>query len=123
MLRNSAAFLLALATLAGCANPYRIDAPASQPKILNELKGGDHVQVAARNGSVYAIEITDIQRDALLGYDKRANKNWKIPYREIERIDYKRLTTATKVGAISGGIVVGAYTTLLVIVAIFIATW
>lgn len=122
MFPRSIFIALALAGIAGCTDMHTIEPPASQPKVLEQLQLGDHVQVVVKNGSTYAIELTDIQRDALVGHDRAANKNWKIPYREIARIDYRKVSTATKVGAVASGVVITGYVTMIVIVVIAIAS-
>ena len=116
MLKNLTAFLVII-NLLGCTTMQTIESPVS-PALRENLKVGDQVSVLAKNKTTYSIKITGFEPDAVIGFDAPNNKSWKIPYNQIVRIDYVRVSTATKVGAVAGGVVATLYLTALTLVAI-----
>ena len=113
---------VAAASLAGCMTMYTVNGPVSPATVQEHLAVGDKVRVQTKNGVVYPIEITAIDATGVTGYDHDARKSWKMPYSQIARIDYKRVSLATKVTAYTGGLVVTGYVILAVIALIAIAT-
>ena len=95
---------------------HTIASPASQTKITSQLAIGDKVEVLAKNGKTYAMQITAIESAALVGHDRHVDKYWKIPYSEIVRIDYKRVSTGTKVGAAASGVAITLYVVAIAVV-------
>ena len=118
MLKNLTTFLVII-NLLGCTTMQTIEQPVA-PALRENLKVGDQVSVLAKNRMTYNIKVTGFEPDAMIGFDAPNSKSWKIPYNQIVRIDYTRVTAATKVGAVAGGIVVTLYLTALTLVAIAI---
>lgn len=105
MLISGVRALIALAcgiSLLGCTTMRVMESPAPQ-QIRDLLEVGDEVVILADGNRNYALKITALENDALLGRDKN-QQQFRVHYNAIQSIEYR----AVSAGRTISGVLLGA---------------
>lgn len=93
------------ACLIGCTSMKAVERPAvSAP---SQIIVGDEVRVTTKAGKAYALEITEMADDAMIGRDD-AGKLWKVPFEQIQTLEVEKLSAGKTAGATFAGVGVAA---------------
>ena len=89
-------------SLLGCTTMRVMERPAPQ-QMQDRLEVGDEVLIIADGNRHYALRITALEDDALLGRDKN-QQQFRVHYAAIESIEYRSISA----GRTISGVLIGA---------------
>lgn len=101
-----------LLAFTGCSTMRLLDerSPAS---IQQNVGPGDRVRIAASNGKVYELTVTEVEADSLTG-KAASGKRYKVQYAAINAIEVQEADVLASVGAGLGTLLVVSTVALLV---------
>jgi len=104
MFRNCVVVLV-IVGLFGCTTMQTIQQP-SPTNIQKNVDVGDQVSIDTRAGRHFDLKVTSVTEAELFGTDKD-DKRWRVPYKDIEKIEVKEASALKTTGvalAIVGGV-------------------
>ena len=104
MFKATVAVLLS-ACLIGCTSMKAVERPTVAAP--SQVVVGDEVRVMTKAGKTYAIEVTEMAVDAMIGRDD-AGKLWKVPFEQIQTLEVEKLSAGKTAGATFAGLGVAA---------------
>lgn len=104
--------VLALTGVACTSERYVVRPDATTT--VDKLRIGEYVNITARNGKTYFIEVGEIGADYVRGRNPETGKVYRIPYAQIEMLQYASVDPV-KTAAGVGGTLIVAMTVVFVI--------
>lgn len=104
MFKATVAVLLS-ACLIGCTSMKAVERPTVAAP--SQVVVGDEVRVTTKAGKIYALEVTEMAVDAMIGRDD-AGKLWKLPFEQIQTLEVEKLSAGKTAGATFAGLGVAA---------------
>lgn len=93
-----------LASGAACTTT-RVMANPDANAVVEKVAVGDYVNISAKNGKRYAVEVTEVGGSYLRGTDPETGKHYRFPYAQIQAMSYDTIhggKTAAVAGATAG---------------------